>query len=162
MSGGQNDPNDREDGGRLQQDLLLRKLKSPSPERVSEAKRLTELIAERIGEVLPPEEFRLKLSQPIVSIDGIGDRYGSGYSTAPALFWYLPLSATRRLKMIFESQTRDLQRFLSNVRGVPWPERGARPHVEITPDSICAWWGGPTEADAVVRLRPIFRGELGF
>jgi hypothetical protein len=158
------EPNDlfvRDAKGRVKRDFLLQQLKSPPPERVSEAERLTALIAERIAEVLPPQEFRLKLAQPIISIDGVGDRYGNGYSTAPAVCWYLPLPVSQRLKMIFESQTRDLQRFLSNVSGTPWPKQGARSHVAITPDTICAWWGGPTEADAVVRLRPITRNELG-
>jgi hypothetical protein len=144
-----------------QRDLLLRQLKSPSTARVSEAERLTALLAERLAEVLPPREFRLKLTQPIISIDGIGKRYGNGYSTAPAVCWYLPLPVSRRLRMIFESQTRDIQRFLSNVSGAQWPTPGAKPHVDVTPTTICAWWGGPTEADAVVRLRPIARDELG-
>jgi hypothetical protein len=136
-------------------------MKSPPPERVSEAEQLTAVIADRIAEVLPEREFRLKLAHPIISIDGIGSRYGNGYSTAPAVLWYLPLPASRRLKMIFEAQTRDLQRFLSNVRGEPWPRRGAQPHVDVTSSAIHAWWGGAAEADAVVQLRPVSREELG-
>jgi hypothetical protein len=150
-----------QDTGQLQRASLLRTLKSPPAERVSEAERLTAVIADRLAEVLPQQEFRLKLALPIISIDGIGSQYGNGYSTAPAMLWYLPLPASQRLKLIFERQTGDLQRFLSSVRGSPWPTRGARPHVEITSDTIHAWWGGSTEADAVVRLRPIARDDLG-
>jgi hypothetical protein len=151
----------RQDTGGLQRDVLLQQLKSPPAERVREAQQLTAVIADRLAEVLPQQEFRLKLVPPIISVDGIGSRYGNGYSTAAALLWYLPLPASRRLKLIFERQTGDLQRFLTNVRGAPWPARGARPHVQITSDTIRAWWGGSTEADAVVRLRPISRDELG-
>jgi hypothetical protein len=140
---------------------LSRQLQSPSPVRVEEGERLTAMIAERIIEVLPPQEFRLRLAHPIISIDGIGALRGNGYSTAPAVLWYLPLSASRRLKLIFESQTRDLQRFLSNVRGAPWPGQGALPHVDVTSRAIHAWWGGSTEADAVISLRTISRDELG-
>ncbi len=161
MSREHNDPIDLQDEGRLQRDLLLRQLKSAPPERVNEAKQLTAVIAERLAEVLPQQEFRLKLAYPIISIDGIGSRYGNGYSTVPALLWYLPLPASRRLELIFERQAGDLQRFLSNVRGAPWPRRGAQPHVDVTSSAIHAWWGGSTEADAVIHLRPVSRDELG-
>jgi hypothetical protein len=150
-----------QDAERLQRPSLLRALKSPPAERVSEAERLTAVIADRLAEVLPEQEFRLKLALPVISIDGIGSQHGNGYSTAPAILWYLPLPALRRLELIFERQAGDLQRFLSSVHGSPWPTRGARPHVEITSDIIRAWWGGTTEADAVVRMRPIARDELG-
>lgn len=140
---------------------MLRQVKSPPPGRISEAEQLTAVIADRIAEVLPEQEFCLKLAHPIISVNGIGSRYGNGYSTAPAMLWYLPLPAAHRLKMIFETQTRDLQRFLSNVRREPWPARGAQPHVEVTLSAIHAWWGGAAEADAVLRLRPVSREELG-
>lgn len=142
MSREQNDPIDLQDGERLQRDFLLWQLKSPPPERVSEAEQLTAVIADRLADVLPEQEFQLKLAHPIIRVDGIGTRYGNGYSTAPALLWYLPLPASRRLELIFERQTGDLQRFLSNVRGTPWPSRGAQPHVDVTPSVIYAWWGG--------------------
>lgn len=161
MSREQNDPIDLQDGERLQRDFLSRQLKSPSPERVSEAERLTAVIADRLADVLPEQEFRLKLAHPIIRVDGIGNRYGNGYSTAPALLWYLPFSASRRLELIFERQTGDLQRFLSNVRGRPWPRHGARSHVDVTSSEIRAWWGGAIEAEAIVRLRPVSRDELG-
>jgi hypothetical protein len=160
MSHERESPIHLQDEGRLQRDLLLKQLKSPPPERVSEAEQLTAVIAERIAEVLPQQEFRLKLAHPIISVDGISDRHGNGYSTAPAVLWYLPLTASRRLELIFEIQTRDLQRFLSSVRDAPWPSREAQPHVCVTPSMIHAWWGGPTEADAIVCLRPVSRDEL--
>jgi hypothetical protein len=152
---------DRHGRRRLLDDPRARALKSPPPERVPEAERLTAAIAERIAEVLPPAEFRLKLEHPIISIDAIGLRCGNGYSTAPALFWYLPLPALQRLEQMFESQMMSLERFLSNVCGCPWPRPGALPHVEVTAHAVHAWWGGPREVEAVVRLRPVSRDELG-
>jgi len=146
---------------RLQDDPLWRHLRSPSRRRVREAERLTSAIGERLAEVLPDGEFRLNIDHTLISIDGLGARCGSGYSATPALFWYLPLTASRRLEVMFQSQTRELQRFLSTVRGAPWPGPGACPQVHVTSDEIRAWWGGASEADAIVRLRPIVRSELG-
>lgn len=141
--------------------VLLGRIWSPSPRRVAEGARLTAVIAGRIAAVLPPGEFELKVTDTLISIDGVGSRQGNGYSTAPALMWYLPFPASHRLKLIFEAQARDLQRFLSQVRRSPWPSEGARQHVDVTPRAIHVWWGGSCEADAVTSMRVILREELG-
>jgi hypothetical protein len=161
MSRGKDSHINRQDRDRLRRDIELRQVKSPSAERISEAEKLTAVIAERIAEVLPGHGFQLKLVHPIISVNGVGEMYGNGYSTAPAIIWYLQLPASQRLQMIFENQARELQRFLSNVRGEPWPGQRSQPHVHVTASMIHAWWGGSAEADAVVRLRPISRAEVG-
>ena len=65
------------------------------------------------------------------------------------------------LKTIFISEGETVQEFLTDVLGEPWPARGAKPHVCVTQDTVQLWWGGPTEDEAVVKLRPVSRKELG-
>jgi hypothetical protein len=118
------------------------------------------VIAERLVDILPRQEFVIRVEFPVISIDSIGVHEGSGFSTAPAVFWYLPLPVSRRLELIFDSQAKGLQRFLSARSGKRWPTPDAEPHVSIGPSVIDVWWGGSSETDAAIRLRPIKRDEL--
>jgi hypothetical protein len=69
----------------------------------------------------------------------------------------LPLPSATRLGSFLERIGRDLQQFLTNTYGSPWPRPDAQVHVRVTNDTIYVWWGDGTEADAPVRLRPIPR-----
>jgi hypothetical protein len=139
---------------------LLRKVLSPASDEADRGRALTYAIADRIQEVLIPSEFNLKTDGKIISVKGVGSRRGYSYSTAPSLLWNLPYPRSRRLELIFDIQSRELQRFLTAARHTPWPARDAMPHIKITSDAVHVWWGGFTEADALVRLRPIYIDEL--
>lgn len=129
--------------------------------RMAEAERLTGVLAERIREVLQEDEFEVEVKGRIISITGVGARGGNTFGLMPALIWQLPLSATRRLRMIFEGVARNLQHFLTCAYNRPWPAVTAEPHVSVGDDAILVWWGGASETDAVARLRPIPRVEIG-
>src|SRR5580704_3529004 len=123
--------------------------------RDDEASRLAVAISERLREVVPSAEFDVRIEGRTVGVVGVGKWRGNTWRTRPVAIWLLPLSATRRLRMIFESQGKELQEFLSRVRGQPWPSVDAESHVLVTDQAIHIWWGGADESDAVVRSQPI-------
>lgn len=139
---------------------LLKTALSPSPERSSEGTILTYAIAERLQEILPAGEFELKTNGKTINIKGIGPCRGSSYSTAPWLLYNMPTPVPDRLALIFRTQSQGVQRFISRARHAPWPAPGAEAHTRITAEAVAVWWGGPDEADAVIRWRPFLLDEL--
>jgi hypothetical protein len=140
---------------------LVRSAFTPSEQRTDQGGVLTCAIAAGIREILPSDEFELQATDMTISIKGIGRCSGYSYSTAPFLLWNLALPASARLEQIFEIQSRGLQEFITKARHEPWPAKGAKAHVRVTPEEVVVWWGGPREADAHVTLRPISREKLG-
>lgn len=122
---------------------------------------LTRAIAERLREILPDGEFSLESDDRVIHIIGIGPCRGNSYNIMPWLLWNGPEPALVRLEQIFETYGRDIQRFLTNSRKRPWPVEGAAPHIDIGTETIDVWWGGLKKVEAVVRLRPFDRKELG-
>ncbi len=122
---------------------------------------LTNSLAERIREILPPGEFDVKACSGIVNIQGVGQYRGSSSASMPMVLLAQPGDLAETLKEIFISEGETVQDFLTAVRGESWPARGAKPYVCVTQDTIQLWWGGPTEDEAVVKLRPVSRKELG-
>jgi hypothetical protein len=127
---------------------------SPSP--------IAGVLAERLLEVLPRGEFVVRVTDGLVSIDGAGRRQGSGLSFCPDLsLQSAPTGSTEALIVLFEAYARSLQRFLSSVRGKPWPTPFAKPHVEVAADLLYVWWGKPDRSRAVAQLSPMSLVELG-
>jgi len=122
---------------------------------------LTDSLAERIREILPAGEFEVEARSGIVNIHGIGRYRGCSSASMPLVLLELPGDVTEKLISIFMGEGEVVQEFLTDVRGEPWPTLGAEPHVCVTYDTVQLWWGGPTEGEAVVKLRPISRKELG-
>lgn len=118
-------------------------------------------MAERIEEILPKGEFEVTTDGKVVNIIGIGEFRGKSNLLMPAFILRAPLSTLERLELTFKSLGERLQGFLTKAHGEPWPAVGAEPHISITDEMIMLWWGGRDEADAVVRLRPIARQDIG-
>jgi hypothetical protein len=129
--------------------------------REAEAERISKAIVDCISDVVPDGEFILTVSGRVIGVVGVGARRGNSFRTHPFLVWLLPVPATRRLSIIFGSLSKDLQRFLSRVTGRPWPVEGATPHVRITDREIRVWWGSVDESEAVVKIEPILRSDIG-
>jgi hypothetical protein len=117
-------------------------------------------IARRVEKMLPEDEFEVSTDGKVVRISGVGEFQGKTNILMPFFIWRAPLPEVQRLEMIFGSIGRRLQSFLTKVRGKPWPSIGAETHYTVDDELISLWWGGPTEAEAVVRFRPIFRKDL--
>jgi hypothetical protein len=134
---------------------------SPSNHDVEIGYKLTSMLAERIRELLPADDFSVMSTGLTIKVVGRGKCHGFTYSTAPSVVWYLPQSVDRRLERVCDVQARDLQRFVSNAKGEEWPAAGATPHVRVNGDSVKVWWGGDSESSAPAKLGQIDRRELG-
>lgn len=122
---------------------------------------LVEAMSERIAEVVDPTECEVSTDGKFIKLVGINQRRGNMTSIMPFFILRAPLPADERLKLAFEALARSTQKFLTPCGGPVWPEPGVEPHVAISGKTINVWWGGPNEADATIRLRPLDRAELG-
>lgn len=122
---------------------------------------LTNSLAERIREILPVGKFEVEARSGIINIQGIGQYRGWSVSSMSLLLLAMPGEITEKLEMIFMREGEDVQELLTDVDGRPWPAPDAKPHVLVTQDAVQLWWGGPTEDEALVKLRPILRKDIG-
>jgi hypothetical protein len=125
------------------------------------AEALTNLLAGRLEEILPADDFEVEARLGVLNIRGVGRFQGSSTVSTPALVLAISEGSwEERLGAVFMTEGENLQDFLTHVYGEPWPARDATPHVCVTAEDIRLWWGGPTEDDASMKLRPISRQEL--
>ena len=117
-------------------------------------------IQDRTREILP-KDVEITRTDGVVTLRGVGRFTGSTSIWMPMFIWRAELPAEVRLELLFASHGKRLQDFLTRTCGEPWPSDGAQPYCRIDAERICSWWGGPTEEEAVTRLRPIVRSDLG-
>lgn len=129
--------------------------------RQAEAEAIASRMGEALREALPSDAFRVVVESGVVSVEGHGRFRGNTWHCRPAHVWLLPLSRRRRLEIIFGSQGKDLQEFVSRVQKAPWPGAGATPGVLVTDDYIDMWWGGASPTESVISCRRLYRKELG-
>jgi hypothetical protein len=122
--------------------------------------RLVDALCERLAEVLPRKQFEVTVEHGhAVRIRGLGERNGDTVWLTPVAVWRSRLPVEERLRIFLEAASQRVQKFVSR-RNSPWPTLTAKPRVSIGEDRILVWWGGASEADAVVALRPISRREI--
>jgi len=125
-----------------------------------DAAKLAEAWAARLRDVLPQDEFEVSVSSDVVRIKGLGARQGFGLVSTPAPALRLPVPVPQQLRAFVDSASRDLQAFITNARGEPWPGADAEPQVTVDAESICVEWregsGGP-----LIEMRPMTRAEIG-
>lgn len=121
---------------------------------------IIECLIERTSVILP-KHFELSSDGKQITIRSVGYYRRRMIVFTPAFIWRTLLDVNKRLQMVFEGYSRSLQTFISSVHGERWPTKDAKPHVVVTNELITIWWGGATEAEASVKLRPILRKELG-
>lgn len=129
--------------------------------RQAEAEAIASKMGELLREVLPSHAFQVVVDSGVVSVEGYGRFRGNRWHCRPAHVWLLPLSRHRRLEIIFGSQGKDLQGFVTRVKKAPWPAADARPGVLVTDDYIDIWWGGASPKESVISCRRLYRKELG-
>lgn len=113
----------------------------------------------RLREILPEADgWTVDVEGPVLTV-----RSGRGSSSTgmPGLTLMKPGSAESKLQHVFETEAEALTDWVAYAQQGNPPHSGFDPHVSVTTDAVHVWWGGPTEADAAVRLRPIPRSELG-
>lgn len=118
-------------------------------------------LCDRLAEVLPQKQFEVTVEHRYaLRIRGVGSRLGDTVWLSPIALWRSSAPADRRLQLFLEAVSRRVQKFVGRPNR-PWPTGTANPKVSIDEDSILVWWGGVSEDEAVVALRPIPRQEIG-
>lgn len=115
-----------------------------------EAIALTSALAVRLREVLPSPEYEISIKGLAVSIHR-RECPGSAMGI-PAAMLAAPGNRDEKLQLALEMIAEMAKHYVA-------PEVTSR--VQVTSDILAVWWGGTTEKDAVVRLRPILRKEIG-
>jgi len=111
---------------------------------------LTHALADRLHEVLPGPEYEVTIGGLAVSLRQ-RETVGSAICV-PAVMLAKPGGMDEKLRLALEMTAEMAKYYVA-------PEATA--HVQVTVDMLAVWWGGPTERDAVARLRPIPRQEIG-
>lgn len=127
----------------------------PSPNE----QQLIEAMYERVAEVVDPAAGEVSTDGKTITF--VSRPRGKMTTVAPFFILRSRLPEDERLKIAFEALASSTQRFLSDCGGRAWPGPGIEPHVAISNDTIDVWWGGASQDDAKVRLRPVDRKELG-
>jgi hypothetical protein len=122
---------------------------------------LVRALVKSAQELLPPDECEVKAQGSAIVITTHGRSGGKTDVLTPAFVWRTSLPVTDRLQLVFEMYGRSLQRLLTSMHGATWPAPNTELHVSVNDDAITVWWGGPSESEATVRLRPFARHELG-
>lgn len=111
---------------------------------------LTEALATRFREVLSADQYEVTISGLAVLIQR-RDAPSGGAGT-PALMLATPGPGEEKLRRVLELAAEMAKQYVA-------PEATAR--AQVTADALEIWWGGPSTTEAVVRLRPIPRDEVG-
>lgn len=141
--------------------LLKYAISRQHPENVTDGERLIDIYGQRVAEVLCQESLEINTHKGTLGVVGVGDLAGNSVWMTLLPTWYLPLSRSRRIKLVLKGHSIELQRFLTRVRGHPWPDAYAKCHVSVTHDKICVWWGNDRRSSVEVRLQPIGRRDVG-
>jgi hypothetical protein len=116
------------------------------------------VFAERLRELLPDERFNVVVDGSTIVVHSQGD--GTHIFT-PVLIWRTSLPVDERLRLVFEALGKGVQRLLGTVQGAEWGSLYGDVRVEVTSDMIKIWWGDKGWDDALMRIRPVCRQELG-
>jgi hypothetical protein len=126
-----------------------------------QVERLVVALCERLAEVLPRDKFEVVVEhRHAIRIRGIGLRSGDTHWLSPLFLWRSESPVEYRLQLFLEPASRGVQEFVSR-RYRPWPTTTAKSKISIGEENILIWWGGESNSDAVVALRPIVRSEIG-
>jgi hypothetical protein len=118
-------------------------------------------LAERWREILPTGFTVVQEGVPGLHVSGRRGHYRGEMYTGSLLQLRLPLPVNVRIRLYFDQEARQLQKFVSGIRGGRWPAEGAEPHVEVDEHQVRVWYGDGPEASAALRWRPIPRSEIG-
>ena len=122
---------------------------------------LIEAMSERVAEIVDPADCEVTTDGKTIKLVGVNRLLGNMTTIMPFFILRAPLPADQRLKMAVEAVAKSTQRFLTSCGGPAWPAPDTGPHVTVSSEQINVWWGGPSEADATVRFRPLDRRQLG-
>jgi hypothetical protein len=118
-------------------------------------------LAERTAELVDGRELDVASDGKTITLTGRGPLGGMTSILMPFFILRAPAGLEERLEMALRSHGDRLQQLLSRIHGSPWPADGATTRVAVNAERLSLWWGGTREEEAVARLRPMIRAEIG-
>ncbi|HEX4437742.1 MAG TPA: hypothetical protein VH061_13210 [Solirubrobacteraceae bacterium] len=125
-------------------------------------------LGDRLAEVLPPEEFTVDVKGPVLDVKST---HGFSCAGMPGMLLMERGTPEEKLTRVFMQEATVLQGLITRaprqgsadnpVHGARLPSAFFDPHVVVTDTAIDVWWGGADPEQALVRLRPIARAEIG-
>jgi hypothetical protein len=116
-----------------------------------ESKALTRILADRVREILPVDEYNVGVEGLALRVDKT-PAYMGGMTCTPAIGLVVPGDNDTKLRRACELAAEALRADVGD---------GGEPHVTVTPDTIMISWDAANESAAQVRLAPIARAEIG-
>jgi hypothetical protein len=123
-------------------------------------------LGDRLREVLPSDEFTIEVRGPVLDVKSV-----RGYSATGMLLLAERGAPEEKLARVFMEEASSLRAIITRASrqgSADDPAKEARlpaaffdPHVAVTDSAIDIWWGGADAEQALVRLRPIARSEIG-
>jgi hypothetical protein len=110
---------------------------------------LTDALATRLREVLSAQ-YDVSAQGASLTIRALdAPRSGTG---VPALMLAAPGAPDEKLYRVLQTAAEMAK---------PYVAPDAAPQAQVDSDTLTVWWGGPSQAEAVMSLRPIPRAEIG-
>jgi hypothetical protein len=125
-------------------------------------------LADRLAEVLPADEYTVSVNGPVLDVKGARGNSSAG---VPGMLLLERGTPEEKLTRTYASWAESLRGMIAGAhRQSPaatamhrarFPAAFFDPHVLVTDETIGVWWGGADPEEALVRLRPIPRSEIG-
>jgi hypothetical protein len=123
-------------------------------------------LGDRLREVLPSDEFTIEVRGPVLDVKSV-----RGYSATGMLLLAERGTPEEQLAHVFMEEASSLRSIITrasrqgseadSANDALLPATFFDPHVAITDSAIEVWWGGADAEQALVKLRPIARSEIG-
>jgi hypothetical protein len=125
-------------------------------------------LGDRLVEVLPSEDYTVEVKGPLLDVKGAR---GDSLAGIPGALLLERGTPEQKLTRVFTEAAESLREMIAAAHrqspGDTAMSRARLPgvffdaHVVVTDATIEVWWGGANPDDALVRLRPIPRSEIG-
>jgi hypothetical protein len=125
-------------------------------------------LGDRLAEVLPADEYTVSVEGPVLEVTGAPANSSVG---VPGLLLLERGTPEEKLTRVYAEWAESLGGMIAAahrqspaataMRRARFPGTFFDPHVLVSDETIDVWWGGADPEEALVRLRPIPRSEIG-
>jgi hypothetical protein len=119
---------------------------------------IAQSLGERLREVLPEDGYTVEVNGPVLDVTRA---QGGSFTGMLGVGLIEPGTPEEKLTRLYTDAARSLRHLVTKPYRERLPGSGSDPHVVVTDTAIELWWGAADPADALVRLRPIPRSEIG-
>jgi hypothetical protein len=129
---------------------------------------IAQSLGDRLAELLPADEYTVSVKGPVLDVKGAR---GNSLAGMPGMLLLERGTPEEKLTRVYAEWAESLREMIAGAhRQSPAATAISRarlpgaffdPHILVTDETIDVWWGGADPEEALVRLRPIPRSEIG-